>query len=59
MSALMLNKGTEDWHTLTLNNKPVGDVLLKSLFEPHATSGMVIRKVGSDNSALEKQADEA
>ena len=34
VSSLMINKGIEDWFTILYDNKPAGEVLLKSVFEP-------------------------
>jgi len=34
MSSLMINMGVEDWFTILFDNKPAGQVLLKSTFEP-------------------------
>ena len=34
LSSLMINKGTEDWFTITYDNKPAGEILLQSWFEP-------------------------
>ena len=33
-SALMLNNGTSDWHTIFFDNAPAGDIKLDSVFEP-------------------------
>ena len=30
----MINKGIEDWFTITFDNKPAGEILLKSQFAP-------------------------
>jgi Ca2+-dependent lipid-binding protein len=34
LSSLMINRGTEDWFTITYDNKPAGEILLQSWFEP-------------------------
>jgi Ca2+-dependent lipid-binding protein len=34
MSSLIINCGIEDWFTIMYDNKPAGEVLLKSTFEP-------------------------
>ena len=34
MSSLMINRGIEDWFTIMFDNKPAGEILLKSKFEP-------------------------
>ena len=34
LSSLMINCGVEDWFTIMYDNKPAGEILLKSHFEP-------------------------
>lgn len=34
MSSLIINCGVEDWFTVMYENKPAGDILLKTHFEP-------------------------
>lgn len=34
MSSLIINCGVEDWFTIMFDNKPAGEILLKSKFEP-------------------------
>jgi len=34
LSSLMINCGVEDWFTIMFDNKPAGEILLKSHFEP-------------------------
>ena len=34
LSSLMINCGVEDWFTIMYDNKPAGEVKLKSVFEP-------------------------
>jgi len=34
LSSLMINKGITDWFTITYDNKPAGEILLESSFEP-------------------------
>ena len=34
MSSLMINCGVEDWFTIMYDNKPAGEIKLKSHFEP-------------------------
>jgi Ca2+-dependent lipid-binding protein len=34
MSSLMINCGVEDWFTVMYDNKPAGEILLQTTFEP-------------------------
>jgi len=34
MSSLMINCGVEDWFTIMYDNKPAGEILIRSKFEP-------------------------
>lgn len=34
MSSLMINCGVEDWFTIMYDNKPAGEVKIKTQFEP-------------------------
>jgi len=34
MSSLMINLGVEDWFTVMYDNKPAGEILLSTTFEP-------------------------
>jgi hypothetical protein len=34
LSSLMINNGTEDWYTITFDNKPAGEIFIASQFEP-------------------------
>ena len=39
MSSLMINCGVEDWFTIMYDNKPVGEVLIKTQFKPKGGNG--------------------
>ena len=34
MSSLIINCGIEDWFTIMFDNKPAGEIFIKSAFEP-------------------------
>jgi hypothetical protein len=34
MSSLIINCGTDDWHTIMYDNKPAGEIHLISIFAP-------------------------
>ena len=39
MSSLIINKGVDDWFTIMFDNKPAGEIFLKTHFEPKGGNG--------------------
>jgi len=61
MSSLMINCGVEDWFTIMYDNKPAGEVKLKSHFEPEGGNAYanMQEKLAEQSERLQKEADEA
>ena len=61
LSSLMINCGIEDWFTIMFENKPAGDILLSTTFEPKG--GNAYEQMKNQHAAqeeqLKKEAEEA
>ena len=55
MSALMLNKGGEDWFPLVFNNKPAGEVQIRSQFQPTKKAKLELAAIDNEHQNLENQ----
>lgn len=54
----MINCGVEDWHTIMYDNKPAGEILLSTTFEPKGGNQYEEMKnqMENQNKLLEQQA---
>lgn len=61
MSSLMINCGVEDWFTIMYDNKPAGEILLSTTFEPLGGNQYEQMKdqMENQNKVLEQQAAQA
>ena len=61
MSSLMINCGIEDWFTIMYENKPAGEILIKSQFEPVGGNEYeaLQEKLEEQNKRLEEEAEQA
>lgn len=61
MSALIINCGVEDWFTIMFDNKPAGEILIRTQFEPKGGNGyeQMKEKFEEQNKKLEEEAQQA
>ena len=61
MSSLIINCGIEDWFTIMFDNKPAGEIFLKTHFEPKGGNGyeQMKNKFEDQNRLLAQEAEQA
>jgi len=59
MSSLIINCGVEDWFTIMFDNKPAGEILIKSTFVPKGGDGFqqMQEKFEEQNKRLQEEAE--